>query len=284
MSLPQEVVLYHPSIPTEQGWRRLVQLLETGQVKRVVTTAHHLRHTITPELERKDFHEVAEFGFEGQPALGRLRRRDGGALLTTTYTATGDGWEPVVEADGRTLAVSRAVGEGRLIVLLFDPRARTEAALEIYRDLLAEAGVMPHWRSADGSAARIYRDGELFLVGVQTRGNRAWWDAGGRGPDTPLVERRMPYHMPGERAEVRARLPGEAEAYDWVSLPSGARGRVEVEEGFVSLRVEDVGHELFFLAAAGTQGERLEELAKRREAFYDALTFGGRFPHGPQPE
>jgi hypothetical protein len=298
IDLPQQVIAYTPTIPTQKGWETLVEMLEGGQVRHVITSAASLQQVVTRNGDTVPFATPFDFSYgitkppPGGPPTGQwewrsVRWRQGEARkpqfielegpMYQPASNDGDRYQTVATVGNRPVLVQRQVGQGTLSVLLFDPSLKANARLAtlLLEDLLSDAGTERQWISADGSVARLYRsdaDERMTVVGLQSaqvRSHRNWFELQVRlhGP-----EEYLPHAHPGRTSAMVRLEPGRQYAY--VTMPSAQRGRTTTgEDGMAELSFEGTAWEMVYIMPDDDAGHAaLEVIAARRQTFDKALS------------
>jgi hypothetical protein len=298
MTLPQQLVTYSPTIPTQKGWETLIELLEQGQVRHVVTSAASLQHVVTRHGEKLPFSGPFNFGYDiatpppGGPPTGQWEWRSVRwpqspqrkpsfiqleGLLYEPPAREGERYQTLATVGNRPVLVQRQVGQGTISVLLFDPSLKANARLAgiLLEDLLGAAGIERQWIGNEGSVARLYRSAandRMTAVGLQServRSHRNWFELQVRlhGP-----EEYLPHAHPGRTSAMVRLEPGRAYAY--IAMPSAQRGRTTAgEDGMAEVAFEGTAWEMLYIVPDDDDAEAaLEVIADRRQTFDKALS------------
>ncbi|MBN1554244.1 MAG: hypothetical protein JXA11_05830, partial [Phycisphaerae bacterium] len=277
---PPKVLLYTPAPPTEQGWRRVTELLAGGQTARVVTVAQAMEYIVTRRFDLKPFSDVfpeVQLRRRDKAAVrGRLIGPDGAALDERVYSPAGDLWvweggEAELLVGNQPIVARKTVGKGVLYLLLFDPTSPKNQPLgrAVYEHLLAKDDIHPLCRAEKGVMVRLYQKDDVKIVGVQhpeARVDRDWVK-GGPGNWSP-------YHITA-LTPVAVRTSPNAK-FDWVSLPGGRHGQAAADaKGWTRLELQNTSHEVFFLRPQGPGADAWREtLLSRKSLLLEVLTLG----------
>jgi hypothetical protein len=282
------VVLYSPNIPTQKGLETLLTKLRNGTVREAIMIAPNLENVVMRDFRTKSLTEVSP-NFKVKIARPSWRR---GQIRTATPVPgsgrqsflldgkrwTVEGWQPELTIGKQPLVVSKRIGKGRLKIMLFDPTKNTNRAIaeQVFGDLLAKHDIRPHWTSPSSKTmARLYRKGDLQIVGVQNQAARDW------KPISKIKgkEHCLPYCIKGQtKLSMRC---DPRKAYQWLAMPSGKRGTATADaDGWLKLSLNKTSHEIFFVLPASPGNEtRLDEIAIRRQILTKALTLNGLINH-----
>lgn len=282
IELPQKLIMYTPSPPTEQGLDRIMSLMRGGKVSHCIMFAPQLREMVSyrftesPVADKLNELRVAVVE-ANLPISGPLVRADGKAVSGSNFTVDGKlydmpGAQIEITIAGQPLVMSKKIGAATLHVLLFDPTARANnAALtqNVFSILLADMGITPHWISVNGSMARLYRSGDLRVAGVQSANVRDWNQRVDRGDGKGQY---LPYQI-NAKTEIRVKATPKV-TYDWVALPSGRRGSTAADsQGNLMLQFEGTSHEIFFFGEPARVTARLDEIQRRKDTLHEAVSF-----------
>lgn len=271
------VVLYSPTTPTECGWRTLNRRLSAGQFGAAIVPASSLQRVVTLKLNNKPFAELfKDFNFTPvTPAekSGRVVTADGKHIsnvdIKSQLYEISDSGKVILKWNDHPLVIQRDVNGRPLYVVLFDPddvnhRPLTQA---VYAYLLNLYHIESAWRAPESTYVRTYRKDGLTVAALQSAVARDFSVAKSKGPDGHIKYKTDSVLS----ADIRLQ-PGTT--YNWVSLPSGSRGRaVSDAGGFLSLSAPNVSAELFFITAGDTA--RLDEIASRRAVLEQAWSLDG---------
>ena len=263
---PQKIVFYMPELPTEKGWRNVLEKVRSGQVKQLVVAAPALREVVTTQFRRRSMREV----FPEWSVMGESPWSTSGDRPVAGPRYRLEGGETVASVAGQPTVVRKQIGQGWVYCLLFDPALSENAALaaETYRSLLAGCGVAPHWGADSGVMVRLYQGQKgILIAGVQSDDVRSW--KGTKGTSGGF----RPYQISASRKARVFLTPNQA--YAVLALPSGTREQKTADaDGTLSFMLNHVSHEVFFILPADRAAE-LDAIASRKAIFDRAMTLDG---------
>jgi hypothetical protein len=279
LDFPQKLLVYTPDIPTEQGWQRMVQLLEAGKASHAIVTAPALQEVITRAFNRRSlaslFPNMATHRVDAK-ASGRLQSNTQEAMGTFEIAGPLYQWDDanvVLSVGNQPIVMQKTMGLGVVNMLLFDPTeaANESLAKQVYQYLLGKLAIQSNWASRDGASIRLYQQGKTIIAGVQSA----------KAHDRHYFEQKidgkcfLDYAVDNQTA-FTLRLKANTQ-YNWVCLPSGGIGKTTADEiGGVHLQLPRTNYELFFLTPTDpADNARQVRLLKRQAQLSQALQING---------
>jgi hypothetical protein len=287
MDLPQSVVVYSPTVPSQKGWEYLEGLLNSGDAGCVISAVPNLLYMVTDDLNCVSFSSIdssIDFGTTSNSS-GTLSWADSSIPTTgDSYTVqetqysieSGSGFVPVAWVGSEAVVACKTYSGGNFMVLLFDPTASGNEALAaaVYEGLLNQEAIYSQWQSLSGDAmVRLYTDEEasMIVVGVHNLQAR----------EVKNDSSQWPYSTSGITTQVKVNTGTAGCAYNYVVLPSGVSGTVNADAyGYVTLSFQDTGHEIFYLLPDSEDQTPLTNIAARKTDLENGLLLNGRIKAG----
>lgn len=275
-----DLIVYSPTISTASAWRCLMARLADQRTTLVIASAHSLEKTCREDLAivpfKLVFPEIAVTRADDSLSGPLVDAASGKPLSDQVWKVEGRVFElagslPLLTIDGRPLVVATAT-KG-LMVLLFDPSipANNDLAQLVYGHLLSGHKVHPESTSPLGVTVRVYERNDLTLVSALDVTADDWSKviASGLPPDQRFVPTRS--GRPAFNIALLKMAPSTR--YEYLSFPSSTRAFATSDlEGKLELKCDGNSLEhLFVVPASPASGARLDDIARRRGKFDEAM-------------
>ncbi len=274
---PEKMVFYSPSIPTENNFRLLLKKLQDGTIANVVVPAESLKKVIGSDFQTYDFtSKFPEYVFKSGPIpsgqIKTVQSENVGVNLSTLagYSCLGQAFEPEMTINGVPVVVKRKIGKGTMHVALISPvskeigkrRKGVFTAVAIWKSLLSQAGVKPHWQSGkEPVSVRLYKKKNMMLVSAMRTDK--------------IKKQKEPWTTAGNGSADFSLMMAPNRKYAWLAFPSMKEGKVSADStGKVNMRITDADYQLFYIVPESNKFD-LEPFKQRMQTIREALSLDG---------